>query len=162
MYQKRLRIIAGPNGSGKSSLTETLQNKNINLGYYLNPDLIHQQIEKEKKLCFNQFGLKCSNKMLMNHIDNSSFPSKIKSFFKNKQIKITDNIIFFNPKAINSYSTAITVEFLREELLNKGAKFTFETVFSHVGKIQFLEKANKKNYKIYLYFVSTDSVEKKN
>ena len=59
MYQQRLRVIAGPNGSGKSSLIKTLQNKNIDLGKYLNPDLIHQQIIEDKLLPLNQFGLTC-------------------------------------------------------------------------------------------------------
>lgn len=159
MYQQRLRVIAGPNGSGKSSLITTLQNKNIDLGQYLNPDLIHQQIKKDKVLSLSQFGLSCSHKSFMDSINKSSFTNAVKRPFEQDKIKICDNVILFDTKAIGSYSTAIVVEFLREELLNKKAKFTIETVFSHSGKIDFISRAHKKSYKIYLYFINTDSVE---
>lgn len=38
-------------------------------------------------------------------------------------------------------------------------KFSFETVFSHSSKIEIIENAIKAGYKVYLYFVSTESPE---
>lgn len=37
--------------------------------------------------------------------------------------------------------------------------FTMETVFSHADKLIFMEKAIKQGYRVYLYFVSTESPE---
>ncbi len=37
--------------------------------------------------------------------------------------------------------------------------FSFETVFSHPDKVKFIQKANKKGFRSYLYFVSTESVD---
>lgn len=34
--------------------------------------------------------------------------------------------------------------------------FSFETVMSHAGKLEFARKAKKQGYRIYLYFVSTE------
>jgi predicted ABC-type ATPase len=41
-------------------------------------------------------------------------------------------------------------------LLEQGKKFSFETVFSHPGKVDIIKKAQKEGYKVYLYFVSTE------
>lgn len=159
MRSPRLRVIAGPNGSGKSSLIKTLQNKNIELGHYLNPDLLHQKIKKHKKLSLNQFNLSTSNSEFLSSILSSSFPAKVKADFKKGKIKICDNVIVFEADSIGSYSTAIVVEFLREALIKEKVKFTFETVFSHPGKIDCLKRACGSGYKVYLYFVNTTSID---
>jgi predicted ABC-type ATPase len=36
---------------------------------------------------------------------------------------------------------------------------SFETVFSHKGKVEFVKRAKAAGYKVYLYFVSTESPE---
>ncbi len=53
MAIKRLRIFAGPNGSGKSTILKSiLNNKNIDLGVYVNADDIEALLHKNKKLNF--------------------------------------------------------------------------------------------------------------
>jgi predicted ABC-type ATPase len=52
----RLRIFAGPNGSGKSSLYQKLQGQ-FNLGHYLNPDELHQQVVRSQALNFDAYGI---------------------------------------------------------------------------------------------------------
>jgi predicted ABC-type ATPase len=47
--------------------------------------------------------------------------------------------------------------FLREELLKQNLKFSFETVFSHRSKLDIMKRAAENGYKVYLYFVSTES-----
>ena len=49
--------------------------------------------------------------------------------------------------------------FLREKLLEAKEKFSFETVFSHESKVEFMEKAKAQGYKVYLYFVSTKNAD---
>ena len=60
---------------------------------------------------------------------------------------------------INSYIAADIANFLREALLDAGVSFSYETVMSHVSKVEFLKKAKANNYKIYLYFIATEDPE---
>lgn len=45
----------------------------------------------------------------------------------------------------------------REELLTGGESFCLETVFSHIGKVEFLARARSLGYEVRLYFVSTEN-----
>ena len=53
----------------------------------------------------------------------------------------------------------IIADFLRKKLLEKKEKFSFETVFSHKSKVDIIQEAVNAGYKVYLYFVSTESPE---
>jgi predicted ABC-type ATPase len=55
-----------------------------------------------------------------------------------------------------SYLSAAIVECFRELLLEKRQDLTFETVFSHPSKLDFMREAKTKGYKIYLYYVCLD------
>jgi len=51
----------------------------------------------------------------------------------------------------------ILARYLRELLISQEKRFSFETVFSHPSNLDIMERAVKKGYKVYLYFVSTES-----
>lgn len=59
---------------------------------------------------------------------------------------------------IDSYFSSIVSEFFRIILIENDASFSFETVMSHPSKMSFLTDANKKGFKTYLYFISTQDV----
>lgn len=60
-------------------------------------------------------------------------------------LQVRNNFLLNESKmAINSYSAALIVEFLRTRLLEEKENFTFETVMSHPSKIEFLKQARKK------------------
>lgn len=59
----------------------------------------------------------------------------------------------------NSMHFAIVADFIRQELIRKKISFSFETVFSHPSKLQLIDLAHQNGYKVYLYFVGTDSPE---
>ncbi len=44
-------------------------------------------------------------------------------------------------------------------MLELKKKFSFETVFSHPSKLEIMQQAVAAGYKVYLYFVSTESPE---
>lgn len=44
-------------------------------------------------------------------------------------------------------------------MLDAGEKFSFETVFSHASNIEIMQRATDAGYKVYLYFVGTESPE---
>ena len=60
------------------------------------------------------------------------------------------------PGPYNSYLAATLAEAVRQELLEEGQTFTFETVMSHRSKIDFMRAARARGYRVYLYFVATD------
>lgn len=61
-----------------------------------------------------------------------------------------------NPEA-HSYQAAAIAENLRNELLQEGRSFCFETVFSHPSKIDFMAKAKAMGYEVILVFVHLSS-----
>jgi len=60
-----------------------------------------------------------------------------------------------NPKETenSSYKAAIIAEKIRNDLLSQGASFCFETVFSHVSKIDFIAQAKGMGYKVILVYI---------
>ncbi len=56
-----------------------------------------------------------------------------------------------------SYDAANLAEKLREQLIQQGASFCFETVFSHVSKIDFVANAKALGYKIILVYIHLES-----
>ena len=58
-----------------------------------------------------------------------------------------------------SYKAANVVEQIREDLLQQSVSFCFETVFSHVSKIDFVAKAKAQGYEIILVYIHLDTSE---
>jgi predicted ABC-type ATPase len=58
-----------------------------------------------------------------------------------------------------SYEAAAQAEILRNDLLESGASFCFETVFSHTSKIDFVARAKSLGYRIILVFIHLDSAD---
>jgi len=63
-----------------------------------------------------------------------------------------------NPEIV-SYAAANLAEQIRERLLQQGESFCFETVFSHVSKIDFVAKAKAQGYEIVLVYIHLESSE---
>lgn len=154
---KRLRVIAGPNGSGKTTLFRQLQlGKQINLYDFINADEIKVQLEKAGRFCLP---FDVETKELVDAIQASSFDNSVKQFFRNGSIMCSGKNVQFAHDAITSYSVAAFADFLRGAYLQRGINFTVETVFSHPSKLNFLCRANELGYRVYLYFVATESSE---
>lgn len=164
-----MRVFAGPNGSGKSSIiisilnTEVRTGKKLDFGIYVNADDI--AIILHGKGCkFNTFEVAVNEKEFVNTaiesgLINKEFP--LKRF--HDCILVEDNILKIRKEvaeAKNDYPyeriAQITADFLRKKLLSLEKKFSFETVFSHPGKIELIKQAKTAGYKVYLYFVSTE------
>ncbi|CAB1076264.1 hypothetical protein D1AOALGA4SA_4061 [Olavius algarvensis Delta 1 endosymbiont] len=57
------------------------------------------------------------------------------------------------------YAAASVAEQIRERLLQQGVSFCFETVFSHVSKIDFVASAKAQGYEIVLVYIHLASFE---
>jgi predicted ABC-type ATPase len=164
-----MRVFAGPNGSGKSSIiksilnTEIKKGKKLDFGIYINADDIAVSLTKNGCL-FNTFSVDVSKKEFLDIAEKSGLINKDFSLERfTKCISIEKNILLVNEQEavkINDQPyeriAQITADFLRKKLLSKGKKFSFETVFSHPGKVDIIKAAKEAGYKVYLYFVSTE------
>jgi predicted ABC-type ATPase len=74
------------------------------------------------------------------------------------KLNIEDNKLTTTAK-IDSYLAADLAEFIRQQLLKNGISFTYETVMSHSGKINFLNEAKENGFKVYLYYIATEDPE---
>ncbi len=153
---KRMRVFAGPNGSGKSTMVNDVIEKGlerygralINPNRHINPD----DLNSTDVLDFDKFGLT---------VDENSFRDFMlqSPFYKGCNINIEDIIInnnCFNIPNRNSYVGSMLADYLRDCYINSEEKlFSFETVFSHRSKVDFLKSAKDGGWQVYLYFVAT-------
>jgi len=58
-----------------------------------------------------------------------------------------------------SYEAALIADYLRVKLIERGEKLSFESVMSHSSKLEVFDLAAKHGYKVYLYFICTESPE---
>ena len=71
---------------------------------------------------------------------------------------VNDNLLTIKT-FVDSYLAADLAEFVRQQLVDQGLSFTYETVMSFPDKIKFLEESRRKGYKVYLYFIATNDPE---
>lgn len=170
---KRMRVFAGPNGSGKSSIikytlnVEVQEGKKLDFGIYINAEDITSDLQKGKGLIFSQYEIDFSELEFFDIVRNSGlisgqFPElrfRECIFFKKNKLLINKNRIEENNDNAIERIAQILADYLRKKLLSIGKKFSFETVFSHKGKVDIFKKAKDEGYKVYLYFVSTEHPE---
>lgn len=160
MATKRLRIFAGPNGSGKSSIHKTLvEAGDINLGIFVNADEMEKQLKSALRLDFSNYSIV---------FDFEDFCTKYKAhrlYESSKGDEIIDDLgedinslVIAKNDHINSHFTAFVADYIRVKMLDSVNVFTIETVMSHPSKIDYIELAKSKGYRVYLYFVSTSDV----
>lgn len=71
-------------------------------------------------------------------------------------IEVRENVVVNKSKDTYSYEAALVTSFIRKKLLENGISYSFETVMSHISKLNEIQRANKLDYKTYLYFVCLD------
>ncbi|HRN55054.1 MAG TPA: hypothetical protein PLL71_01305 [Agriterribacter sp.] len=162
--QLRLRVFAGPNGSGKSTVIYYVRKykasgKGIDFGYYINADDIALTLRKNG-FSFTPFDIAVSLKefnaiAMESGLIGNEFPEIA---FK-KSFSLRSNLLQLKNPVAHERLAQIVADFLRKKLLLEKKRFSFETVFSHQGKLDIMKQAVEAGYKVYLYFVSTESPE---
>lgn len=151
MLTPRIRMFAGPNGSGKSTLKQVLSNELV--GIYINADEIEHEIRQTGALELNRFQL---------NDDASDLKAALSSNLRLKDLKVSiseSGALCFEAMQVHAYLASVVSEEIRERLLEKRVSFTFETVMSHISKVELLEKAQDYGYRTYLYYVATEDPE---
>jgi predicted ABC-type ATPase len=157
--QPRLRILAGPNGSGKSTIKGEL--KPQWLGIFVNADEIERGLrETEGRLDLRRLGLAGEPRRVLarieRHLRRSSFARKLGLDGLVGRMTIDGTLQLRVPGPYNSYLASVLADAIRRELLSQGRTFTFETVMSSRDKVDFMQEARERGYRVYLYFVATD------
>lgn len=167
-----MRVFAGPNGSGKSSIiknildTEVQKGVKLDFGIYINADDIAKELLK-KSCSFSKYQINFIEEEFHKIVNESGLIN-----VKFTKERFEECIIIENGKLIIKKDISekiddkpyeriaqIIADYLRKKLLSEEKKFSFETVFSHEGKVEIIKKAKEAGYKVYLYFVSTEHPE---
>ncbi len=160
----RLRIFAGPNGSGKSTIINAVKSHKVNsipvdFGTYINADEIAAVLRKNK-FSFSSYGIKTT---LVEFTKIALSSGLINKQFTEKEFLLSfywsNNSLQLNHQKYDEVLAQILADFLRKKLLSEHKKFSFETVFSHESKLAIMKQAIAEGYKVYLYFVCTESPE---
>lgn len=167
MRTKRLRMFAGPNGSGKSYLINQLKNQQISVDPVVNSDELLQLLRQSGLVDLNRYGLKNVTVDDWNRAIQSvpELTTRLKLAETKIPIRFSENFIVCNKTdfsdsniQFNAYVPALISDFIRYQLVDSNQSFSFETVMSHRGKLDFLNIAKENGYKTYLYYLATDSV----
>jgi len=131
----------------------------IDFGYYINADDIARQL-RNGGLKFSEFDLEIKPK---DFLDVALASGLINDEFTKREFRsafsLRSNVIRLKNKSADERIAQMVADFLRKKMLELKRKFSFETVFSHTSKLEIMRQANKSGYKVYLYFVSTESPE---
>lgn len=159
----RLRVFAGPNGSGKSTIIKAVKDHKVkgipvDFGIYVNADDIAKELRADKfpfpsVIKFNE--QEFINRALSSGLVNKKFS---KATFL-RSFRSHNHFIAANSPSHIDRLAQIVADYMRYELLQQRRKFSFETVFSHDSKLDIMRQAAAAGYKVYLYFVCTESPE---
>jgi predicted ABC-type ATPase len=150
----RLRMFAGPNGSGKSTIKSVIRSEL--LGVYINPDEIEKDIRNSDFLDLQAFSVRTTSSEILAFFHNSTLLAKADLLDEVDLLSFNDDKLSFHNVIVNSYFASVAADFIRHKLLETGTSFTFETVMSSPDKVAFLQKAQRRGYRTYLYYVATE------
>lgn len=125
----------------------------------MNADDIEKELSESSVLSFENYKLSLNEKSVQNFFKFSHFsPVKRSEADLYSKLKVENNRLQVKT-TIDSYLAADIAEFIRQQLLKQDISFTYETVMSHEGKVDFLAKAKQQGYKVYLYYIATEDPE---
>ena len=162
--QLRLRVFAGPNGSGKSTIIQSVKNTTINdrkidLGIYINADDIAGLLRKNK-FSFAPYQISVTKKEFIRFAESSGLlTAEFNKVLLQKLFKLKGKHLLLSTAKSPEQLAQLLARFLRECMLKEKKRFSFETVFSHPSNLDIMQSATDAGYKVYLYFVSTESPE---
>lgn len=159
--KKKLRVFAGPNGSGKTTLFEEFSKK-FNTGHFINADIIENTLKTKGFINLDQFNLKVSSNDFDIFLETSNAKSLLKKAKdENQSIKLSlvENFIIGNYSENYGYKGSLISSFLREQLMRNDQSYSFETVMSHISKLEEIQEAKNQGYATYFYFICTDDPE---
>lgn len=157
MRAPKLRVFAGPNGSGKSTIKDFLPPRLIYS--YVNADELEKEAKGTGRLDLSPFEIKTTQADLRAFFVQHGLVQKAGMQEQAQLLTLVGQSVGLEGIDVNSYHAAALADFIRHQLLERKANFTFETVMSSRDKVEFIRLARSKGYRTYLYFVATEDPE---
>ncbi|MCF5467704.1 zeta toxin family protein [Pseudomonas syringae] len=151
----RLRVFAGPNGSGKSTIKRILGPDLIYI--YVNADDLERDVGDNGFVDFSPFSIIPCQQAFREFFSSHPLISRENLAIQAEHFTVAGQSMFVKGIAFRSYHASVVADFIRHQLLEQSASFTFETVMSDRSKVEFIKKAKAMGYRTYLYFVATES-----
>ncbi len=159
--QPKLRIFAGPNGSGKTTLFDSIKSEYFSTKLFVNADFLEEAFKKYGFINLSDFNIVVDNEIFEDFCTEGGLFKKAGFDSISWGLAVKENVIVKLGQAkktiYNSYHFAIVADFIRQELIRNKVSFSFETVFSHPSKLDLIDFAHLNNYKVYLYFIGTET-----
>lgn len=159
--QPKLRIFAGPNGSGKTTLFDSIKSEYFSTKLFVNADFLEEAFKKYGFINFSEFNIDVHQNDFDEFCIQSGLFKKAGFDTISWGLTVKENVIVkleqTKETSYNSYHFAIIADFIRQELIRNKVSFSFETVFSHPSKLDLIDLAQLNGYKVYLYFIGTET-----
>ncbi|HEY4061427.1 MAG TPA: hypothetical protein VGM30_05980 [Puia sp.] len=162
MPKPKFRLFGGPNGSGKTHVFKKFKRRGyIHTEIYVNADKIELELRKMRRFNFNAYHVKVDDEGFKQHLRVSGlYQTKIKDKTFINHFSVRSGVLHIGSSVkINSYHASFVASYLAEKLFATKQSFAFETVMSHISKVELLKTAHYWGYKTYLYFIFTDTIE---
>ena len=155
----RLRVFAGPNGSGKTTIIDAVRKARVNgrtidFGLYINADDLASGLGKGVDV--SPIGPGLTLRSFLAFAERSGLLDDGLSLDELERGLIWQEDRVRARKAARDRVAQLLAHFFYAHLLHHRQKFSFETVFSHPGKLDLMRQAKAAGYKVYLYFISTE------
>ncbi|MBI6664984.1 hypothetical protein B1F73_04845 [Pseudomonas syringae] len=151
----RLRVFAGPNGSGKSTIKRILHPDLIYI--YVNADDLEREVGDNGFLDLSPFSIDADQQAFRTFFSSHPLIEREQLACQAEHFVITAQSLLIEGITFTSYHASVVADFIRHQLLDQSASFTFETVMSDRSKVEFIKKAKAMGYRTYLYFVATEN-----
>ncbi len=156
----RLRVFAGPNGSGKTTIINAVRKARVNgrgvdFGAYINADDIARSLGTGFDLSI--YDVETGPDGFHEFAERSGLLGKDLTLNAlSKGMLWTGSTVRARAGLPKDRAAQLLAQYLYDALLTAKKKFSFETVFSHSGKLELMRRAGAMGYKVYLYFISTE------
>jgi predicted ABC-type ATPase len=123
---------------------------------YINPDEIERDIVAHGFLDLAAYQIDSNESEILSFFMRSTLLTKAKLLDEAVSLKFKAGKLDFSNLVVNAYFASVAADFIRHKLLDSLSSFTFETVMSSVDKILFLQKAQQRGFRTYLYYITTE------
>lgn len=129
----------------------------VDFGIYVNADEIARSL-RDGQFDFDNYEIQTTrNQFIEAAIESGLINEEFTSLQLETCFRMDGSRLILIQADLDERLAQVLADFLRKSLLLAKKKFSFETVFSHASKLDIMRKAAEQGYKVYLYFVSTES-----
>ena len=133
----------------------------VDLGFYINADIIAKALAASS-FSFSPYKVRFNNNRFLKFAEGSGILNETFTALQLQALYTSTNtVISLYAKRQDDAEKIgqLLARFLREEMLRLRRRFSFETVFSHESNLDIMHRAAGQGYKVYLYYVGTESPE---